>query len=873
MQKLLIPKSPLFFVLFLTLVVSCKTQTKITEEPQQEIIEERILEPLVITESVNETSEESYELPLYNPSFSQEIDIIHTTLDLRFDWQKQHVLGKASITIKPYFYPTDRAILDAVGFDIHNIQINGKATSHKYDGRYLEINLGRTFKRDEEFELYIDYTAKPNENPIGGSAAITSDKGLFFINPLGDDKNKPMQIWTQGETENNSRWFPTVDKPNESCTQEMILTVKNNFKTLTNGSLLSSTVHGDGTRTDHWKMDLPHAPYLFMLAIGEFAVVTEQWRGIELSYYVDPEYEPYAKEIFDHTPEMLDFFSEITGIEYPWPKLGQVAVQDYVSGAMENTTGIIYGDFVQKTDRELIDNDNDNIVAHEIIHHWFGDMVTCESWANLTLQEGFANYGEYLWREHHNGREYADFHRLNELRGYLGSAANSGIHPLIHFGYEDKELMFDAHSYNKGGLVLHMLRDYLGNDAFNAGMNKYLVDNAYSAVEADELRMAFEDACGEDLNWFFDQWFFDAGHPILEIEYGYDSLAREATLDITQLQDASESPAIFQFPVTVDVYQGDNTVSSYRIWVDQRNQGFRFASSSPPLLVNFDNNKHLLAEIKENKTDEQYTFQYFNTANFQDRYEALKALEGNRQAQAVFEAALDDSFHVLRSIGIRNYTGSNPAIVSKIKTMALEDPHSNVRMTAIDKLSKMDRALDVGFIDEFLKTEQTYPGLAAGLKSLNVISPKKASEVAENYSDMNNPSLTMAIAEIYTSSGEAKHIEFFKNNLTEISLFQTFGFFDQFSKYLQTQELSALMSGASAFKDIGLDASSEPFRRFMATMNLNNLKSHVNALSSTESEEEKQKSLKSSALELGNMIREIKEKEKNPNLLSRYQSF
>jgi len=222
----------------------------------------------------------------------------------------------------------------------------------------------------------------------GGSAAITSDQGLFFINPRNEDSEKPQQIWTQGETEWNSRWFPTTDKPNERCTQEMYLTVEDKYVTLSNGLLKSSKKNADGTRTDYWKM-----------------------------------------------------------VKYPWQKYSQVVVRDYVSGAMENTTGVIFGDFVQKTERELIDNHNDGIVAHEMFHHWFGDYVTCESWANLTMNEGFANYSEYLWFEHKYGREEADRHLRNEMNGYLGSVGQGGAHPLIHWGYNDKEDMFDAHIF------------------------------------------------------------------------------------------------------------------------------------------------------------------------------------------------------------------------------------------------------------------------------------------------------------------------------------------------------------------------------------------------------------------------------------------
>jgi len=356
------------------LLASCNTSKVVVAPP---ITETRELDTLFVSapKPDNIKTAEEYTLPKYAPTYSRENDLIHTKLDLKFDWAKQHVLGKAELTLKPHFYDTDELTLDAKGFDIHKIAMNGRDLKYDYDGEFLVINLGKTYKRSDKYTLQIDYTAKPAEQKDkGGSAAITSNQGLFFINHDGSDPEKPQQIWTQGETEWNSRWFPTIDKPNERCTQEMYLTVQDKFKTLSNGVMVSSNKNSDGTRTDYWKMDQPHAPYLFMITVGEFAVVKDNWKGKGVNYYVEQEYEAHAKAIFANTTEMLSFFSDKLGIEYPWPKYSQVVVRDYVSGAMENTSAVIYGDFVQQTTNDLIDDDNDKIVAHELFHHWFGDL-------------------------------------------------------------------------------------------------------------------------------------------------------------------------------------------------------------------------------------------------------------------------------------------------------------------------------------------------------------------------------------------------------------------------------------------------------------------------------------------------------------------
>ncbi|MEL6276425.1 MAG: M1 family metallopeptidase, partial [Bacteroidota bacterium] len=441
--------------------MACNTTKPVVTAPEMEV---RELDTLVITPDpiIEASEEESYSLPVYRAAYHRTHDLLHTSLRLSFDWAQEQVIGQANLRLTPLAKASDRLRLDAKGFDFKSIRLtnNQKELEYEYSGEQQEvfINLDRIYQPGEEFELFIDYVATPKAS--GGSQAITSDKGLFFINPRNEEPNKPQQIWTQGETEHNSRWFPTIDKPNERCTQEMYLTVDNKYQTLSNGLLVESKENGDGTRTDYWKMDLPHAPYLFMIAVGEFSVVDDApWNGVPVNYYVEEEYENYAKDIFPYTPEMLTFFSEVTGVKYPWSKYSQVVVRDYVSGAMENTTGVIFGEFMYGTDRELMDADiNEKIVAHEMFHHWFGDYVTCESWSNLTLNEGFANYSEYLWLEHKHGRDKADDHLLDEWAGYIGSIQQGGEpHELIWTDYDDKEQMFDAHSYNKGGAVLHML--------------------------------------------------------------------------------------------------------------------------------------------------------------------------------------------------------------------------------------------------------------------------------------------------------------------------------------------------------------------------------------------------------------------------------
>ena len=396
-------------------VISCSTSKK-TQSAKSVVIEE----PSITLDTIKVTSEEAPKKKKYQATHTKLNDIIHTKLWVSFDWQKSQMLGKAEIEIKPYFYPTNMLYLNARGMDITSVQLFDKSTigsknslkakeyelkndlsekpnTYKYENDSLKINLGREYNSKETYYVVIEYIAKPNELKKGGSSAISDDKGLYFINPTGSDPNKMPQIWTQGETQSNSVWFPTIDNPTEKMTDEIYMTVDNKYITLSNGLLTDSKKNADGTRTDHWKMDLPHAPYLVMMAVGEFKkIVDEPWNGKEVSYYVEKEYEPHAKAIFGKTKKMIEFYSTKLGVPYAWPKYAQIVVRDYVSGAMENTSATLHGDFVcYQTTREMIDGaKGESTIAHELFHQWFGDLASCESWSNLTLNESFATYGE-----------------------------------------------------------------------------------------------------------------------------------------------------------------------------------------------------------------------------------------------------------------------------------------------------------------------------------------------------------------------------------------------------------------------------------------------------------------------------------------------
>ena len=629
----------------------------------------------------------------YHESPERINDLLHTKLNVSFDWEKKHLLGEATLDFKPYFHAQNSVTIDAKGFDIHQISLvkeNGVKTDleYKYNDLQIAVDLDRFYNRNETYTLYINYTAKPDDLVIEGGDAITDAKGLYFINPDGSE-DKPKQIWTQGETESSSCWFPCIDKPNERCTQEIAITVQEKYTTLSNGILTNSTTNTNGTRTDLWIQKKEHAPYLFMMAVGEFSITEDKWRDLDVNYYVEPEQEKHAQRIFGKTPEMMEFYSQLLGFDYPWEKYSQVIVRDYVSGAMENTTAVIHGEFVYSDEREFIDDPNEMIVAHELFHHWFGDWVTCESWPNLPLNEGFATYGEYLWMEGKYSSDDAAHYIHSDLKQYLSESTRKQV-DHIRFDNENPNNMFDSHSYAKGGRILHMLRYAIGDEAFFKGLEYYLTEYANQAVEVHQLRLAMEHISGEDLNWFFNQWFLASGHPLISVVQTIEN--DKVSLTISQNQSLETTP-LYRIPLNIGIYE-NGVVKQFTIELNKQEERFVFETSSKADLVVFDIDHYLLADISFSKTNEQLIYQLKNAPHYFDRMEALDSLANSTnfvmQSIAV-KMALNDSFWAIKKQGLDYFGKADPrtrgVLESQLIQLATSDKKSDVRTAAIYCLS------------------------------------------------------------------------------------------------------------------------------------------------------------------------------------------
>lgn len=769
----------------------------------------------VMLEEVTLTSNSAGTRPVYRASEPLPVDPFHTELELRVDWESEAIDGVARITFSPRFYPLSEVELDAVGMEIKSVAqlVDGQQPQpleYDYNGERIRINLPQTLTSKDTSQVQITYRAEPSKLKVQGSSAIRDARGMYFINASGRNPHKPTQIWTQGETEANSCWFPTFDQPNAKMTQEIYLYVDTALKTLSNGTLAFSQALGNGKRLDYWRQDQPQAPYLTFLGVGDFAVVSEKWNEREVSYWVEPEYASSAAEIFARTPEMLTFFSEITGVDYPWDKYAQIVVRDFVSGAMENTTAVVFNESLLGNEQSFNDRKNDQIIAHEMFHHWFGDLVTCESWSNIALNESFATYGEYLWWDYTYGRDEADWVLQQKKNAYISTYQRGVRANIVRYDYASQEDLFDVHSYSKGGCVLHMLRNYLGDAAFFEGMRLYLTQNAYGSAELADLRLVYEDLVGEDLNWFFNQWFLDDGHPILDVSYRWDEEAKVMQVDVKQSQDLAQHQ-IFDLPTTVDFYLGTRRIS-YPIRIQKAEQSFFVDLPGAPDWMQLDGKHALLAEIREHRDNATFWAQWEKGIYFMDRWKALQVLMQKRDFASIdrwVEGALGDPAHQIRMVGLEmaeSITSEKSNLwMETVLGMASNDPHTLVRAKAAEVLDKRYSGFDSQLYYEWLN-DTSYAVAAAALRAVERNDPNAAYEFAKDQMNTCDGELEWAIADILSQRKEDPSVmDFFVPRLQKMGMSDFVRMGGLFQEYLYFQSPEIQEVGAAIFRDQAME--------------------------------------------------------------------
>ncbi|HEX9007255.1 MAG TPA: M1 family metallopeptidase, partial [Bacteroidota bacterium] len=444
--------------------------------------------------------------------------VVHYALDVSFDETRKSVDGRTTITLVPFLPSLTRVELDAEELAIHRVTARGRTLSFTLEPKVLSIALDRACSPRDTVVLTVEYSCTPK-------------RGLYFTQP-DSAAHKPWIIWTQGEDMDNHFWFPCYDFPNDKATSEVTGTVNSSYQFVSNGRLLSvKEDKAHGTRTWHWSQELPHSSYLIMLAAGKYAVLHDRAGTVPLDYYVYPGQEADAQACFAETPAIMKFFTEKTGAAFPWAKYAQIELTDFMYGGMENTSATtLLDESIILDARARIDESTASLIAHEMAHQWFGDLLTCKDWRHLWLNESFASYFDPLYYEATRGREEYDYQMYNAQQAGVNVDRALGRKPVVSFG------TYTTNVYPRGAAVLHMLRYVLGDSLFWRAIRHYVAAYRFQAVETNDLKQAIEQATGQNLYWFFDEWLYKAGHPVYDVSYSWSDTARILHLAVRQTQ-------------------------------------------------------------------------------------------------------------------------------------------------------------------------------------------------------------------------------------------------------------------------------------------------------------------------------------------------
>lgn len=547
-------------------------------------------------------------------------DVQHYLIRTRFDVSARTVIGDETVTLKPLSAGFSSFALDASDMRVESVALAPTGAELKWTQPpdKLSVNLDRAYGPTDTLSVRIRYRATPR-------------RGLFFVPArTGTKLSKPAQIWTQGQPEDNHHWFPCYDYPDDKATTEQYITTGASEIAISNGALAGTTTNADGTRTFHWVMNQPHSTYLTSLVVGDYVKLTDVYKQVPLEYYTYRGTEQTARRAFSETPAMMHLFTGLLNYDYPYPKYSQTIVTAYFLGGMENITATTHSDAEILVADEEGPESTEELISHELSHSWFGDLVTCKSWKELWLNEGFATFMEAVFKEHKEGRDAYLVQMRDNARIYLLEDALRYRRPVVFDRYSNPGQLFDATLYQKGGFILHMLREVVGDELFWKSLHKYLDEHKYGSVETSDLQRVFEQTSGRRLDWFFDQWVYKAGYPELRVRYTYDEASRELTLTVEQTQAPdAQTPAVFRLPVEIEMATpaGQRTE---RIEITRRVEEFKFKLDGKPLMIRFDKGLRILKRLDFPQPEEMLSYQLAHSADAVGRLEASEILERMR---------------------------------------------------------------------------------------------------------------------------------------------------------------------------------------------------------------------------------------------------
>jgi aminopeptidase N len=636
-------------------------------------------------------------------------DVLHYKIELSFDESKKMVIGKTTTTFVPYLTALHSVEFDAENMDFTSVSMNKKTLAFDSLEKSVRITLDKNYSYKDTLTVTMEYTCIPK-------------RGVYFIQPDSGYPGKPWQVWSQGEDMDNHHWFPCWDFPNDRATSEIIATVKNNYEFLSNGKLISTKENKKaGTKTFHWVQNKPHSSYLVMFAMGEYAILKEKVDGVPLEYYVYKNHIDDAKACYAKTGAILKFFNEKIGFRYAWDKYAQVIVADFIYGGMENTSATTLMDRATVYNaRARVDESAESLIAHEMAHQWWGDVVTCNDWRHLWLNESFASYFDPLYFEHAYGKdEFLHIMQQAQQAG-INTDKSLGKKPIVSVG------SYGNNIYPRGASVLNMLRFVLGDELFWKAINHYITKYQFQTVETGDFKNAIEEATGQNLYWFFDQWIYKAGYPKFDVSYSYIDSSKSILLTVKQTQTIDSLTGVFRTPIDIEIVTPMGSTTQ-RINIVQKESTYTLAANMKPNLVLFDKDNWILKEVtysNRNVSEWKYQAELGNdvVARKTAIVELAKQDTAGEYIPLIAKLSNSDTFWGVRQSAViaLGSIKTDSDVKKNALIAALHDKKSQVRASAATQLGKI-KSSDVAAVLRAALNDSSYSTEANALASLSKV--------------------------------------------------------------------------------------------------------------------------------------------------------
>ncbi len=655
------------------------------------------------------------------------VDFLHYRVSLTFDLDAKVFHGENLVTMTPFADGVKRVELDAEDLTIVSI-LDEDESSLSFE--QTDTSLVVEFSTELSYGDTVDFT-------VAYSGEGSRD-GFFFDDETADH---PQMVSTDSWPDEAHNWIPLYDYPNDKVTHELVVTVPEGNRVLSNGRLVGVTEDATtGTSTWHWSQEQPHSTYLMMLAIGPYAVIEDSLDGLPINYWVYAKDVDDARWIFEKTPRMIAFYNDVFGYPYPWAKYDQVTTP-HVGGGAEATSATILGDGTIHDRRAEQDFSRETVIAHEIAHQWWGDLITLREWSHTWLNESFGTYSDYLWTRHEKGEDEGAWALLGKKNAYLREAHTRYMRPIVFNRYEQPGDNFDSHTYPKGAVILHQLRFLLGDEPFFRTLSTFLHEFAFEPVDTYDFMKTVKDVTGQNMDWFFEQFIFRPGHPVLEVRSEWDAVIGEIRLDVTQMQTREHGVPIYRFPLQIGIV----TESGKRVetvWLENEHDGFTFPNAEEPLLVRFDEGTWLLKEWTYEKTVEELLYQSRNDDVIGQEW-AVRELAKHGASPGVTESlvwlARDDRFWAVRLAALESLASTTGAESVEQIRAAAADENSRVRQAAIRVLGAMRDASFVPFFRETFSADSSYQVQAEALRAIGQSGDRSQLDFLREVSAMDSP--------------------------------------------------------------------------------------------------------------------------------------